>query len=153
MGDDSPPDEINRAPKAGMDFGFPYAYGDNLPAPGYSRSDFPEGIVPAAYGLQAHVAPLGIVFYRGKEFPQDYHQQLLIAEHGSWNRSKKVGYQLSVASIANGSVSAVQPFATGWLQGEEVLGRPVDVINLPDGSLLISDDMLGVIYRISYAAK
>ncbi|MEM9257045.1 MAG: PQQ-dependent sugar dehydrogenase [Pseudomonadota bacterium] len=151
MGDDLPPDELNRAPKAGLDFGFPYVYGDNVPSPGYEDQTLPKGLIPAAYDLQAHVAPLGMAFYSGETFPDRYRNQLLFAQHGSWNRSSKVGYQLGLATIDQGDVTQVEPFARGWLQGQETLGRPVDVLVMPDGAVLVSDDLLGVIYRIEYA--
>lgn len=134
-----------------MDFGFPYAYGKNQPSPNYTEADFPPDLTPAVYDLQAHVAPLGMAFYNGDMFPADYRGHILFAEHGSWNRSSKVGYKLSIAKVEGNSVTEVTPFATGWLQGEESLGRPVDVLNLPDGSVLVSDDQLGVVYRIEYA--
>jgi len=151
MGDDLPPDELNRAPKSGMDFGFPYFYGQNTPYPKYIDQIIPsKGMTPSALDLQAHVAVLGITFYRGKLFPQAYRNQAFIAQHGSWNRSSKVGYQVISVKIQNGEVIDWKPFAKGWLQGQTAWGRPVDVLTMPDGSLLISDDQAGVIYRVSY---
>ncbi len=149
MGDGLPPDEINRAPKAGMDFGFPFVYGNNVPSPGYGNHPN-KGFTPAAAELPAHVAPLGMTFYNGTEFPKAYRGQMFVAEHGSWNRSSKIGYQMVVVQVKNGIVEHVKPFAYGWLQGQTAWGRPVDVITMPDGALLISDDQAGVIYRVSY---
>ncbi len=154
MGDDIPPDEINRAPREGMDFGFPYVYGDNRPSPGYEDKSIPKNLTPPAYNLPAHVAPLGMTFYRGTAFPKRFHQQLFVTEHGSWNRSSKIGYQLLVANLDANGIRSVGVFASGWLQSdEEVLGRPVDVINMPDGALLLSDDLNGLIYRLSYEGE
>ncbi|MEM1244658.1 MAG: PQQ-dependent sugar dehydrogenase [Pseudomonadota bacterium] len=151
MGDNLPPDEINRAPKTGMDFGFPFFYGDNITAPDYVNKNISkQGMTPPAWQLPAHVAALGVAFYTGKMFPAKYKDALFLAEHGSWNRSKKIGYQVVAVDIKEGKVIAVKPFAYGWLQGENVWGRPVDVLVMPDGALLVSDDHAGVIYRISY---
>lgn len=149
LGDDLPPDEINRAPHANMDFGFPFFYGNNVPAPGYKRvSD--KGMTVPAYNLPAHVAALGLEFYTGKKFPKKYSNQIFIAEHGSWNRSSKIGYQVIFVEEKKGKVVEVKPFITGWLQNQNAWGRPVDLLTMPDGSLLISDDYAGVIYRVSY---
>jgi glucose/arabinose dehydrogenase len=152
LGDDLPPDEINRAPRAGMDFGFPFYYGNNVIAPGYNKKDIPPkaGMTIPAYNLPAHVAALGLTFYHGKAFPESYQQQMFIAEHGSWNRSSKIGYQVIYAKVKDGKVTEVKPFISGWLQGQSTWGRPVDLLTMPDGSLLISDDYAGVIYRVSY---
>ena len=148
MGDNTPPDEIYRAPKKGLDFGFPFVYGNNIPVPQYEKPGALEFTPPAAE-LQAHVAPLGMTFYTHKSFPEKYHNQMFIAEHGSWNRSAKVGYQVVLATVNDGKVKSVKPFATGWLQGQTAWGRPVDVITMPDGALLISDDQVGVVYRVN----
>lgn len=150
LGDNLPPDELNYAPREGMNFGFPYFYGDNQPDPVYGRGKSPKGFTPAALDLPAHVAVLGMIFYTGTMFPASYHNQIFIAEHGSWNRSKKDGYQVIVVHLKNNKPVSWNVFAKGWLQGQENWGRPVDVLMLPDGSLLVSDDYAGVIYRISY---
>lgn len=156
MGDQLPPDEIDSAPKIDMDFGFPFVYGNNIPAPHYENISMATNhfTPPVAY-LPAHIAPLGVEFYTGKTFPKKYQRQLFIAEHGSWNRSSKIGYQVVVAFIHNNKVTAVNPFATGWLNpsNEAVYGRPVDVLTMPDGALLVSDDQTGVVYRITYKAN
>ncbi|MCW5590109.1 MAG: PQQ-dependent sugar dehydrogenase [Legionellales bacterium] len=152
LGDNIPPEEINRAPHAGMDFGFPYFYDNNHPYPNYEKHS-PDGITPTTYDIQAHSAPLGIEFYRGNLFPTSYHHQLFVAEHGSWNRSQKVGYQVVMLKIDGDKVVAKENFATGWLQGQTVWGRPVDILTLPDGALLVSDDYAGVVYRITYTAS
>jgi glucose/arabinose dehydrogenase len=102
--------------------------------------------------LGPHVAPLGMRFYTGTMFPPEYRNQIFIAEHGSWNRSKKIGYRVTLVRLKGNRAVSYQPFAEGWLDNEVVSGRPADVLVLPDGSLLISDDLANVIYRVSYAA-
>ena len=104
-----------------------------------------------AQKLGPHVAALGMRFYTGSMFPAEYRQQIFIAEHGSWNRSKKNGYRISLIKLAGSKAVSYQPFATGWLQAEAAWGRPVDLEILPDGSLAVSDDAAGAIYRISYS--
>ncbi len=152
MGDDVPPCEINFAPKPGMHFGFPYCHGGSVLDPEFGQGHSCDEFIAPAQPLQAHVAPLGIAFYTGSEFPNAYEHGLFVAEHGSWNRSSKVGYRVMIASIdAQNNVVSYEPFATGWLQGEQNWGRPADIINHPDGSLLVADDQAGVIYKISYA--
>ena len=111
--------------------------------------DCSEFIAPAQK-LQAHVAPLGVKVYSGDMFPSQYSGQIFIAEHGSWNRSQKVGYRISMVRIENGETIGIETFAEGWLQGNQVTGRPVDILILADGSMLVSDDKEGRIYRISY---
>lgn len=157
LGDDVPPEEINRVTAPGQHFGYPYIHAGTLADP-----EFGEGADPADYqtpvsNFQAHSAPLGIAFYEGEQFPAQYQQALFIAEHGSWNRSKKVGYRVSLLPTdrqgqPKSKPAAVEPFITGWLQGEESWGRPNDVLVAPDGSLLISDDKAGAIYRVYYQA-
>jgi glucose/arabinose dehydrogenase len=148
LGDDAPADELNHAPRAGMHFGFPYCHQGDLPDPKYGRPC--AGFTPPARKLGAHVAALGMRFYTGAMFPPEYRGQIFIAEHGSWNRSSKVGYRVSLARLEGSRVVAYQPFAQGWLRDESAWGRPVDLELLPDGSLALSDDLAGVVYRISY---
>ncbi|MBI3524053.1 MAG: sorbosone dehydrogenase family protein [Betaproteobacteria bacterium] len=150
LGDELPPDELNRAPRAGMNFGYPYCHGGDLPDPEFGAQHNCSEFVPPAQKLGPHVAALGMRFYTGSMFPAEYRQQIFIAEHGSWNRSKKIGYRVSLVKLPDGKAVAYQPFATGWLQGETAWGRPADVLVLPDGSLLVSDDHAGAIYRIVY---
>lgn len=150
LGDNFPPDELNHAPQKGLHFGFPYLHGDNITDPEYgNRREKREYQIPAQK-LGAHVASLGMLFYTGKLFPKKYHNQILIAEHGSWNRSQKVGYRISIVEVKNNQVTSYKPFITGWTKNESVYGRPVDLLVLKDGSLLISDDAFGKIYRVSY---
>ena len=153
MGEDIPPCELNRAPKAGLHFGYPYCHGGEILDPEFGDGKSCEDYTKPAQKLGAHVAPLGLKFYTGDMFPSSYKNKLIIAEHGSWNRSKKVGYRLAIATIDNNKVTSYDNFADGWLDDEEQesFGRPVDVLQLKDGSLLVSDDFAGVIYRISYS--
>jgi glucose/arabinose dehydrogenase len=151
LGDDAPPDELNHAPKAGMHFGYPYCHGGTIADPEYGRKRSCAEFTAPAQNLGPHVASLGMRFYTGTQFPAAYRKQIFIAEHGSWNRSRKIGYRVSLVRIEGGRAVSYQPFATGWLQGEQAWGRPADVLVMPDGSLLVSDDYAGAIYRISYA--
>jgi glucose/arabinose dehydrogenase len=151
MGDDIPDCELNHAPRAGMHFGFPYCHGGDIVDPEYGDSRKCGEFTPPALGLGAHVAPLGIEFYTGAMVPAEYRGQAFIAEHGSWNREAgKVGYQVVLVRMKDGRAVGKEPFAYGWLAGDEVSGRPVDVLQLADGSLLVSDDLGGRIYRITY---
>jgi glucose/arabinose dehydrogenase len=151
LGDDSPPGELNRAPRAGMHFGYPYCHGGDVQDPEFGdQRDCSEFTAPEQK-LGAHVAPLGVKFYTGDMFPDAYRGQIFIAEHGSWNRSQKTGYRISMVRFVNGKAQGVEPFAEGWLQGDQVSGRPVDILILSDGSMLVSDDKEGRIYRVSYS--
>uniref|UniRef100_UPI0003F4C559 PQQ-dependent sugar dehydrogenase n=1 Tax=Paraburkholderia dilworthii TaxID=948106 RepID=UPI0003F4C559 len=154
LGDDVPDDELNRAPRAGMDFGFPYCHAGVIPDPEFGPGHPCSAFTPPVARLGAHVAALGMRFYSGSMFPPDYRGNVFIAEHGSWNRSKKSGYRVvRVITEPDGSHTRQEVFAEGWLQsGETAWGRPADVLPLPDGSLLISDDYAGAIYRVTYSA-
>ena len=133
-----------------MDFGFPYFYGDNVPDPKYGHLKSSKGMTIPVQKLGPHVASLGMSFYTGQMFPKSYHNQIIIAEHGSWNRSQKIGYRLTMVKLDGNKAVSYQPFVTGWLQGQTAWGRPVDTLVMPDGSLLVSDDYSGTIYRITY---
>ena len=150
LGDDIPPDELNHAVKAGQHFGFPYCHGGSIADPEFGSNRTCSEFTAPAQRLAPHVASLGMRFYTGTQFPQEYRNQIFIAEHGSWNRRSKIGYRISLVRIDNGKAVAYEPFATGWLQGEEAWGRPADVLVAPDGSLLVADDTAGAVYRISY---
>lgn len=150
LGDDIPADELNRASEAALHFGYPYCHQGNLPDPKFGGKKRCSEFQPPAHNFGAHVASLGLAFYSGDMFPEEYRGQLFVAEHGSWNRSKKVGYQVSIVGLDGNNAVSYQPFASGWLQGQSVQGRPVDLLMLNDGSMLISDDHADVLYRISY---
>lgn len=153
MGDDIPSDELNHAPRAGLHFGFPYCHEGDIPDPQFGQGRDCKDFEPPAVKLGAHVAPLGLAFYTGDMFPEQYRNQLFIAEHGSWNRSSKVGYLVKLVEFdASGRFVRQSTFASGWLQGQQNWGRPADVLVMPDGALLVSDDQGGRIYRISYSS-
>lgn len=151
MGDNLPPDELNHAPKQDLHFGFPYCHGKEVADPKLGAKHDCNKFIPPAAELDPHVAPMGIRFYTGEMFPSEYRNNIFIAEHGSWNRSKKIGYRIERVQLDNASkIAKKEIFAEGWLQENEAWGKPVDVLVMPDGALLISDEMAGVIYRISY---
>jgi glucose/arabinose dehydrogenase len=153
MGNDQPPDELNHAPVAGMRFGFPYVHGKAVIDPEFGKGHSASEFAAPAVELQAHVAVLGMKFYTGSMFPQQYRDNIFIAEHGSWNRDTPDGYRIELVTLDdNRTATGHTIFAEGWLQGEKAWGRPVDVLMMPDGSLLVSDDMAGVIYLITYTA-
>jgi glucose/arabinose dehydrogenase len=150
MGDDLPPDELNRAPRKGLHFGFPYCHGGTIPDPDFGKKKSCEDFTPPAIQLGSHVAALGMRFYRGKMFPREYENQIFIAEHGSWNRSTPVGYRITLVRLKEDRAVKYEVFAEGWLEGFMAWGRPVDLLVMPDGSLLVSDDRANAIYRITY---
>lgn len=150
LGDDLPPDELNHAPGPGLHFGFPYRHGNGIPDPEFGDRGNGRTFVPPAIALGPHVAALGMRFYRGGMFPGGDGKRIFIAEHGSWNRSTPIGYRVSVVTVRDGKATGYDVFAEGWLSGGRAWGRPVDVLELPDGSLLVSDDRAGAIYRISH---
>ncbi len=150
LGDNLPPDELNRAPAAGLHFGFPFCHGGDIADPEFGELRDCDEFTPPAQKLGPHVAAIGLRFYTGTEFPTDYHGQIFIAEHGSWNRSERIGYRVSLVRIDENRAVSYEVFADGWLQGNTVLGRPVDLLVLDDGSLLISDDHADVLYRVFY---
>ncbi len=157
LGDDLPADELNRVQTSGQHFGFPYCHQGDSPDPEYgAKRACAEFVAPAAK-FGAHVAALGMRFYTGSQFPAEYRNNIFVAQHGSWNRSRRSGYQvMRVVLDAAGQVQRQEPFVEGWLQldlvgRESVIGRPADVLVLPDGSLLVSDDYGGAIYRVRWA--
>ncbi len=150
MGDDIPPDELNYAPRAGMNFGFPYCHGKDIADPQFGRGHSCAEFVPPEWSLPAHVAAVGMRFYAGGMFPEEYRDGIFIAEHGSWDRSVPTGYRVSRVELNDQQASKYEPFAEGWLMGRMHWGRPVDVLVMPDGALLVSDDYAGAVYRISY---
>jgi glucose/arabinose dehydrogenase len=149
LGDDIPNDELNLADSPGMHFGFPYCHQGDLKDPEFSGHDCSE-FTPPVLKLGAHVAALGMRFYTGSMFPSAYKNAIFIAQHGSWNRTVKAGYRVMAVTLDGNRVKSYEPFATGWLQGGNEWGRPVDVMPLQDGSLLISDDKAGAVYRVTY---
>ncbi|WP_178372307.1 PQQ-dependent sugar dehydrogenase [Pollutimonas bauzanensis] len=155
MGDDVPPGELNRATEMGQNFGFPYYGGGKVRTVEYKDAEPPASVVFPQIEMAAHAADLGMMFYTGQMFPEQYRGGIFSAQHGSWNRSTPVGARVMFTSLKeDGTADKTEVFADGWLTANhEYLGRPVDVAMLPDGSLLVSDDYVGAIYRISYAGK
>ena len=151
MGDEIPPCELNRAPVAGLHFGFPFVHGNAIDDPGFGPAK--TATVKPEVSLGAHVAPLGLKFYQGDLFPDDYHGDILIAEHGSWNRTPEaghVGYRITRVNPETGEYSV---FIDGWLDDQVAWGRPADILEQKDGSMLISDDTGNVIYRVTYTGE
>jgi glucose/arabinose dehydrogenase len=152
MGDEVPNCELNLASKQGMHFGYPYCHEGSVKDPEFgSKRNCSEFVAPVQK-MGPHVAPLGLKFYSGSMFPDSYKNQLIVARHGSWNRTKKSGHDLALVKIKDNKSEGLESFASGWLNDEtqKVWGRPVDVLTLKDGSMLVSDDFANVIYRISY---
>jgi glucose/arabinose dehydrogenase len=160
MGDDVPPDELLRAHKPGLHFGFPYCHGGDILDPKFGNGRECSQFEPPARKLGAHVAAIGMKFYTGRMFPPEYRNQIFVAEHGSWNRSTPQGYRIMLIKLDGSTVVSYTPFAEGWLRGirssrgattlGDAWGRPADVLVMPDGSLLIADDEADAIYRVTY---
>jgi glucose/arabinose dehydrogenase len=152
LGDDEPGDELNVAKEKGLHFGYPYCYGVATPDPYFGHKKSCSELEAPARELEAHVAAIGMKFYRGSSFPPEYRGRIFVAEHGSWNRSERIGYRVMVATVDGDRVSGYEPFATGWIaeKDERPWGRPADVLELADGTLLVSDDRADVVYRIRY---
>ena len=151
MGDDIPPGEINRQTEAGQHFGHPWFGGGTTRTNEYAGQDVPVEVVHPAVETVAHAADLGMRFYTGNMFPDEYKNAIFSAQHGSWNRTEPVGARVMVTFIDEEGNASTEPFAEGWIdENGEYLGRPVDVEQLRDGSLLVSDDLAGALYRISY---
>lgn len=150
LGDNLPPDELNRAPSPGLHFGFPYFHGKGIADPKFGTGRNKADFVPPEQELGPHVAALGMRFYTGSMFPAEYRNQIFIAEHGSWNRSVPIGYRVTLVRLKNNRAVSYEVFANGWLQAGVAWGRPVDLEVMPDGSLLVSDDKAGAVYRIYY---
>ena len=153
LGDDKPDCELNHAPRRDMHFGYPYCHAGDIGDPEFGAARACSEFTPPAVKLGPHVAPLGMRFYTGGMFPAEYRNNIFIAEHGSWNRSQKIGYRIARVSLSAGQPAKHEVFAEGWLQGQTAWGRPADVLVMPDGALLVSDDQAGVIYRISHKRR
>ena len=153
MGDDIPPCELNRVTEPGQHFGYPYCHGGTIKDPEFGEKFPCDDFIPPAQNLGPHTAPLGIKFYTGNMFPEEYRGHAFIAEHGSWNRSSKIGYRITLVKVEDNQAVSYETFLDGWLDepSQEVFGRPVDLLQLDDGSLLISDDYGNAIYRVSYS--
>lgn len=151
MGDNVPEDELNRAPQKGLHFGYPYCHQGNISDKEYGKGKSCNDYVAPVKNIRPHVAALGMRFYTGSMFPADYKNAIFIANHGSWNRSTPLGYDVMLAKLNGNEMASYTTFASGWLRpNNSVVGRPVDVLQMPDGALLVSDDYNGAIYRIEY---
>lgn len=155
MGDDIPPCELNRAHSPGLHFGFPHCHGGTIPDPRFGDEAPCGDFEPPARALGPHVAPLGLAIHSGRGVPEEYRGAVFIAEHGSWNRSRKIGYRVTLVRLDPSGTRALgyEPFAEGWLRDESAWGRPADVLEAPDGSLLVADDLADAVYRIRYAGS
>ena len=149
LGNDAPPDELNRVVAVGDHFGFPYCHGATIPDEEFTDRSCEE-FVPPIQALDPHVASLGMRFYTGTMFPAGYRGQIFIAEHGSWNRFPPSGYRITIVKLDGDRAVSYEPFAEGWLRAGRASGTPVDLLILPDGSILLSDDRAGRIYRVTY---
>ena len=151
LGDDRPNDELNNAPRAGLHFGYPYCHQGNILDPEFGQGKNCDDYTKPALLMGPHTASLGLRFYNASLFPAEYQGGIFVAQHGSWNRSTPIGYQVVFVKMENGKAVSSTPFVSGWLQNNgDVLGRPVDVQVAQDGSLFVSDDKQGVVYRITY---
>jgi glucose/arabinose dehydrogenase len=154
MGDDGPEDELNRMASTGRDFGFPFCHANGIPDPDVKRDRACSGVTLPVATMGPHAAAMGIHFYTGSMFPAEYRNAAFVARKGSWNRSKKFGYDVvMVQADADGRNAKVTPFITGFMDPatDQMWGRPVYMLQMPDGSMLLSDEQVGAIYRISYA--
>ncbi|MFL2991197.1 MAG: PQQ-dependent sugar dehydrogenase [Cytophagales bacterium] len=152
LGDNYPPCELNRVQVPNKHYGYPYCHGGDISDPEFGSKYPCDNFVKPVQNLGPHVAPLGVKFYDGNMFPDEYKGDIFIAEHGSWNRTKKIGYRISRVKIENNKSLGYEPFIYGWLEKDknDAWGRPVDIVFLEDGSMLISDDYANVIYRVTY---
>ncbi|MBK6542633.1 MAG: sorbosone dehydrogenase family protein [Flavobacteriales bacterium] len=153
LGDDTPDCELDRVTTIGQHFGYPFCHAGTIPDPEFGKQRACSDFVAPVAELGPHVAPLGMRFYTGSMFPEEYHNAIFIAEHGSWNRSTPIGYRIAVAYPQPDGTARTEVFAEGWLKGARAWGRPVDVLVAPDGSLLVSDDAADMIYRITYSGQ
>lgn len=152
MGDNIPPCELNRLAKPRMHFGYPYCHGNAIGDPEFGHKRHCNEFVKPEWNFEAHTAPLGMKFYTGAMFPEAYTGDVIVAQHGSWNRSSKIGYRLMRVTIEGNKATDATVFADGWLNEEtqKAWGRPVDVLEMPDGAILVSDDEANLLYRIAY---
>lgn len=154
MGDDTPEDELNRMPSTGRNFGFPYCHANGVADRDIAKPNPCDGVTLPVQTMGPHAAAMGVHFYTGSMFPAEYRNALFVARKGSWNRTQKYGYDVVVVRTdEQGRSARIEPFMTGFLDGanNSFAGRPTYMLQMPDGALLVSDEQLGAIYRISYA--
>ena len=152
LGDNLPSDELNRVTKPGEHFGYPYCHQGDTLDPEFGKGKSCSDYTPPVLKLGAHVASIGMRFYTGSMFPAEYRNAIIIAQHGSWNRSRKSGYRVMAVRLDGDRVQSYEPLIDGFQRDERVSGRPADVLVMPDGALLVADDYAGAVYRVSYAA-
>jgi glucose/arabinose dehydrogenase len=150
LGEDVPSDRFDHAPKKGMHFGFPFCHQGDIPDPEFGKGRACGEFAAPLIKTGPHVAGNGVMFYTGSMFPAEYQNRVFLAQRGSWNRTQKLGFRVMMVTLRPNDVPKYEPFAEGWLQGQEIWGRPVYTSQMKDGSLLISDDYAGAIYRVSY---
>ena len=157
MGDKGPEDELNRITKAGLNFGYPYCHAKGVLDADFKKADGCKGVTLPVTTMGPHAAVMGVIFYTGSMFPKEYQNTMFVARKGSWNRTVKIGFDVvNVRPAADGKSAKVKPFMTGFLEDPKTAkfwGRPAYLLQMPDGSVLVSDEQLGAIYRISYAKK
>jgi len=150
LGEDVPSDRFDHAPRKGLHFGYPYCHQGDIPDPEYGKGRACSEFAPPLIKTGPHVAGNGVHFYTGSMFPGEYKNRAFLAQRGSWNRSQKIGFRVMMVTLRTADVPKYEAFAEGWLQGDQIWGRPVYVQAMRDGSLLVSDDYAGAIYRITY---
>ena len=157
MGDKGPEDELNRMTKAGLNFGYPYCHAKGVLDADFKKADGCKGVTLPVTTMGPHAAAMGVIFYTGSMFPKEYQNTMFVARKGSWNRTVKLGFDVvNVRPSKDGKKASVKPFMTGFLEDAKAAkfwGRPAYLLQMPDGSVLVSDEQLGAIYRISYAGK
>jgi glucose/arabinose dehydrogenase len=150
MGDDMPSDRLDVAPRKGLHFGFPFCHQGDTPDPEFGKGRSCAEFAKPVLNTGPHVAGNGVEFYTGSMFPAEYKNRMFLAQRGSWNRAQKIGFRVMMVTLTPGGAPKYEPFAEGWLQGNDIWGRPVYTKQMKDGSLLISDDYAGAIYRVTY---
>jgi len=154
MGDAGPQDELNRISKTGLNFGYPYCHAQGVPDADFKKADPCKGVTLPVTLMGPHAAAMGVLFYTGKMFPAEYRDTMFIARKGSWNRTTKFGFDvINVRATPDGKNVKVTPFMTGFMnpKDQSFWGRPAYLLQMPDGAMLVSDEQLGAIYRVSYA--
>lgn len=150
LGANLPPDELNRAPRPGLHFGFPFCFGREIADPDFADLGRCDATVAPELELDPRIGAMGMRFYRGTMFPDEYRGQILIAEHGSDQRAEPAGFRITAVRLRDRRPVGYDVFASGWVRSRSAWGRPVDLLEMPDGAVLVSDDRAGAVYRITY---
>jgi glucose/arabinose dehydrogenase len=151
LGEDVPSDRLDVAPKKGLHFGYPYCHQGDIPDPEFGKGRSCSEFAPPLLKTGPHIAGNGVMFYTGSMFPPEYKNRLFLAQRGAWNKTQKIGYRLAMVTLRSGDVPRYESFAEGWLDNNQPWGRPNYTVQMKDGSILLSDDYAGAIYRISYS--